>query len=125
MRISIVHSHRLTRQVMCKALSAKLDAEVVDFSSIEELLDSSMNYDVFIVYNMFGREKLDRWEGVKWIRAQKPDALVISMIHQRFFDRKDAPPSSDAVLFCAGDDIDGLVALIKKNYKGKSFLLPS
>lgn len=123
MRISVVHPHKVTAQLLCTALAHRLNAAAVDFSSIEDVLSSSMNYDVFILYNIFGRTKMDRWVGVKWIRVQKPEALVISVIHRRFFDRKDAPPGADAVLFFAGDTIDGLVKVIQKGYQGKSIIL--
>lgn len=125
MRIGLVHPHRVTREVLAKALASKLNAEVVDFSSIEDLLDSSMKYDVFVIYNIFGRAKMDRWEGIRWIRAQKPEALLISMIHRRFFDRRYAPPGADAILLHAGEEIDAMVKLIKQNPKGKSYILVS
>lgn len=125
MRLSLVHPHRVIREVLTRALSSKLDAEVVGFSCIENLLTSSMNYDVFVVYNIFGRDKIDRWEGVKWIRYYKPEALIISMIHYRFFDRKYAPPGADAILLCVGDEIEELVKLIKTGQRAKSFILVS
>ena len=123
MKISLIHPHRATREVLSRALTVKLGAEVVGFSCLENLLSSSMEYDVFVVYNMFGRVKMDRWEGVKWIRVQKPNALIVSMIHRRFFDRRNAPPGADAVLMCAGDEIDSVVRLAKENHPGKSYLL--
>jgi hypothetical protein len=123
MKISVIHPHRATRDVLTRALSVKLNAEVVGFSCLENLLSSSMDYDVFVVYNMFGRVKMDRWEGVKWIRAQKPNAMVISMIHRRFFDRKNSPPGADAVFMCAGDEVDSVARLAKENHPGKSYLL--
>ena len=123
MKISLIHSHRPTRDVLTRALTLKLGAEVVGFSCLEDLFSSSMDYDVFVVYNMFGRVKMDRWEGVKWIRAQKPNAMIVSMIHRRFFDRKNSPPGADAVLMCAGSEIDSVVRLAKENHPGKSYLL--
>jgi len=125
MRISVVHPHRVTREVLARTLARRLDAEVIEFSSIENLLDSSMNYDVFVLYNIFGREKMDRWEGVKWIRANKPDALILSMVHRRFFDRRFSPPGSDAILLRAGEEIERMQALIQQNLKGKSYILVS
>ena len=123
MKISVIHPHRATREVLSRALAVKLGADVVGFSCLENLLSSSMDYDVFVVYNMFGREKMDRWEGVKWIRAQRPNALVVSMIHRRFFDRKNAPPGADAVFMCAGDEVDSVAKLAKESHPGKSYLL--
>jgi hypothetical protein len=125
MKISFVHPHRVTREVLSRTLSKKLDAVVVGFPSIEDLLDSSMSYDVFVLYNMFGREKMDRWVGVKWIRHLKPDALIISMIHKRFFDRKDAPPGADAQLVGVGGEIASIAKLIREGHTGKSFVLVS
>jgi hypothetical protein len=124
-KVGLVHPHRVTCEVLCRTLTKKLDAQVVGFSSIEDLLDSSMSYDAFVLYNMFGREKMDRWEGIKWIRHLKPEALIISMIHKRFFDRKDAPPGADARLVGVGGEIESIAKLIQAGYKGKSFVLVS
>ena len=123
MRISVVHAHRATREVLARSLAVRLNAEVVGFSCLENLLASSMDYDVFVVYNIFGREKMDRWEGIRWIKVQKPNALIISMIHRRFFDRKNSPPGADAIFMCAGDEVAGVVKLVQANHTGKSFLL--
>ncbi|MEW5717021.1 MAG: hypothetical protein AB1817_00180 [Chloroflexota bacterium] len=125
MKISIVHPHRVTREVLSRTLAGRLGTTVIDFSSIEELLNSSMDYEVFVLYNIFGREKMDRWEGVKWIRFKKPEALIISMVHYRFFDRRFAAPGGDAILLRAGDEIEGLIKLVKQGHKAKSFVLVS
>ena len=119
MKISIVHSHRLTREVLVRTLSKRLNTEAVGFSCLEDLLSSSMDYDVFLVYNMFGRDKMDRWDGVKWIKHQKPEALIVSVLHKRFFERKSSPPSADRITFVAEDDIEGLVKLVENRQKQK------
>jgi hypothetical protein len=119
MKISIVHSHRLTREVLARTLSKRLNAETVGFSCLEDLLSSSMDYDVFLVYNMFGRDKMDRWDGVKWIKHQKPEALIVSVIHKRFFERKNSPPAADRITFVAEDDIEGLIKLVQNRQKAK------
>jgi hypothetical protein len=125
MKISVVHPHRVTRKVLSHTLATRLDATVVDFSCLEDLLNSSMDYDVFVLYNLFGREKMDRWEGVKWIRFKKPEALIVSMVHHRFFDRRFAAPGGDAILLRAGDETEGLIKLIQQGHKAKSFILVS
>ena len=125
MKISVVHPHHLTCEVLNHTLTNRLNATVDDFTSIEDLLSSSMDYDVFVLYNLFGREKMDRWEGVKWIRFKKPEALIISMVHHRFFDRRFAAPGGDAVLLRAGNETEGLIKLINQGHKAKSFILVS
>jgi hypothetical protein len=125
MKISVVHPHHLTCEVLTRTLASRLNATVVDFTSIEDLLTSSMDYDVFVLYNLFGREKMDRWEGVKWIRFKKPEALIISMVHHRYFDRRFAAPGGDAVLLRAGNETEGLIKLVQQGHKAKSFILVS
>jgi hypothetical protein len=39
MKVSVVHPHRTTREVLAKALAVKLDAEVVSFSCLENLFE--------------------------------------------------------------------------------------
>ena len=119
MRIAIAHAHRLTREVLANVVATRLDAETVTYSCLEDLLASSMNYDVFLVFNNFGVNKMDGWEGVKWLRFKKPDAQVVFMNQKRFFERKHLPPGTDAPIFCAEDDIDGLVSLIKRHQKAR------
>ena len=125
MKISVVHPHRVTREVLSQTLTKRLDATVIDFASIEDLLSSSMDYDVFVLYNLYGREKMDRWEGVKWIRFKKPEALIISMVHHRFFDRRFDAPGGDALLLRAGEETEGLINLVKQGHTAKSFILVS
>ena len=125
MKICLVHPHRVTREMLIRTLTSRLNATVVDFSCIEDLLDSSMDYDVFVLYNIFGRDKMDRWEGVKWIRVEKPEALIVSMVHDRFFDRGFSSSGGDAILLRVGDEIEGLVKLIKEGHTGKMFFVVS
>lgn len=125
MKISLVHPHRLTREVLARTLTLRLGASVVDFSNLEDLLSSSMDYDVFVLYNIFGRTKLDRWEAVPWIRTNKPEALIISMVHHRFFNRRHASPGGDAVLLNVGNETEDLIKVIQKGVKGKSYILLS
>jgi hypothetical protein len=118
MNICIVHADRLSREVLTRLLATKMGAEVVGFSCLEDLLRSRMEYDVFVVYNMFGRSKMDRWEGVKWIRNRQPDAFIVSMNYKKFFDRKDSP-GADASTFAADDDVDGLIKFIHEHEQKK------
>jgi hypothetical protein len=101
-------------------LAKKLQAEVVAYACLEDLLDSSMDYDVFVVYSLFGRAKMDGWQGVKWIRHQKPESFVVYMAQKRFFERHGSPPGGDFATFCAEDDIEGLVKSIQTRWKAKS-----
>ncbi len=116
MKISIVHADRLSREVLSQLLAKKLQAEVVGFACLEDLLRSRDDYDVYVLYNMFGRTKMDRWEGVKWIRNRKPDAFIVSMTYKKFFDRKDAP-GGDAAVFSPEHDVNGLIKFIHEHEK--------
>ena len=74
MRISLVHSHAPTREVLARALSVKLKMQVTAFSCLENLLQSSMDYDIFVVYSDFGH-KMSGVRGVAHIRLLKPRAF--------------------------------------------------
>ena len=50
-RIAIAHSDHAAREVLSRALASRLNADVLAFSNCEDLLASSMEYDVFVVYN--------------------------------------------------------------------------
>lgn len=125
MKIALLHPHRVMREMLIRAIAARAEAEIVGFSSFEDLFASSMSYDVFVLYNMFGREKMDRYEGVKWIRGMKPNALILSMIHIRFFDHKFSPPGADAIHLKVGDEIKEVVRVIQTGVSGKSYILVS
>jgi len=125
MKICLVHPHRMTRQVLSRTLTSRLGATVIDFSCLEDLFSSSMDYDVFVLYNIFGRNKLDRGEGLPWIRANKPEALIVSMVHNRFFDRRYASPGGDALILRVGDETEGLIKVIQEGKMGKSYILLS
>lgn len=113
-RIAVVHAHRFTCQVIVKTLKAKLNAEAVDFSCLEDLLHSSMAYDVFVVFSEFGPNKMEQVEGCKWIRHLKPEAEVFAMLQRRFFERRGMPPSSDQLTFCIAEDLSGLAEQISR-----------
>jgi hypothetical protein len=53
MKVCLIHGKRVAREVLTRALSSKLGAEVTNFSCCERALASSLDYDVFVVYNNF------------------------------------------------------------------------
>jgi hypothetical protein len=112
--IAVVHGHRLTRDVIAKTLANKLDADAVAFGCLEDLLHSSMRYDVFVVFSEFGPGKMEQSYGCKWIRDLKPHAQVFAMLQRRHFERRGTPPASDRVSFCVADDLNGLAIQIRR-----------
>ncbi|MCL4394892.1 MAG: hypothetical protein M1482_08855 [Chloroflexi bacterium] len=112
--IAVVHAHRLTRDVIAKTLASKLSADAVTFGCLEDLLRSSMRYDVFVVFSEFGPGKMEQAYGCKWIRDLKPQAHVFAMLQRRHFERRGTPSSSDRTIFCIADDLNGLALQIKR-----------
>lgn len=113
MRISIVHSQRPARQVLTRALAVRLKAEVVDFPHIDDLLTSSMNYDVFILYSNLGPGP-GRMQRIPEIRKLKPNAFVIAVTYVPNSEHKYRSLGADAVLLRAGNEIEELTNLIQK-----------
>ena len=111
MKISIVHAHRATREVLARALARKLGADVTTFAHIENVLNSSMDYDVFVVYNNFDH-KMDGVKGVAMIRIRKPHAFIIGVSYRPNLDRVFLPAGANALLLRAGNEIEKLIRII-------------
>lgn len=111
MKISIAHVQPRAREVLERALTVKLDAKVTGFGCVEDLLSSSMNYDVFVVYNNFGH-RMSGTKGVIEIRAQLPDAFIIGVSNNPNLNSKFLIAGADAFLLRAGNEIEELIGLI-------------
>ena len=116
MNVCLIHGKRVAREVLTRALSSKLGAEVTNFSCCERALASSLDYDVFVVYNNF-RGKMSGVRGVEKIRARNRDALVIGVsstpgLHKRFLSA-----GADAAVLRAGNEIEELVRIIQEGVK--------
>ncbi|HLF25116.1 MAG TPA: hypothetical protein VJG32_02170 [Anaerolineae bacterium] len=116
MKISIAHGHRPTREVLARALASQLQAEVTPFSSVENVLVSSLDYDIFVVYNNFERN-MDGITGVSKIREQKPHAFIIGVSYKPYYEKKFLPAGADAFLLRAGNEIEELVRIIQTHPK--------
>lgn len=119
MKISIVHGHGPTREILARALASRLNAEVTPFSCVENVLASSMSYDLFIVYNNFERN-MNGITGVSQIRKRKPHALIIGVSYKPYFEKKFLPAGADAFLLRAGNEIEELVKMIKNHPKSQT-----
>ncbi len=117
MNICIVHAHRPAREVLMRALSSKLHAEVTDFSCVEDLLSSSMHYDVFVVYSNLGHQ-MSGVRGVVQIRNRKPHAFIVGVSDKPPSQVKFLSAGADAFLLRAGNEISELVGLIQ-GYESK------
>lgn len=117
-KIGVAHMHDPTREVLVRALTNRLNAEVTGFAYVEDVLNSSMQYDVLVVYNNFGH-KMDGVTGVARIRARKPQAFIIGVSPTPHFDRKFLPAGANAFLLRAGNEIEELVRMIKNHLDAK------
>jgi DNA-binding NarL/FixJ family response regulator len=111
--ICLVHGRNTAREVLARALSYKLGANVAHFACCENVLASSLDYDVFIVYNNF-RKKMNGVRGVTEIRARKPDAFIIGVSSIPNFHRRFLPAGANAFLLKAGNEIEELARLVRR-----------
>lgn len=116
-KIGLVHKHRPTREVLARALKFKLQAEVTDFSCVEDLLKSSMDYAVFVVYSDLGH-KMNGVEGVSAIRSKSAEAFIIGVSNTPYYERKFLPAGANAFLLRSGNEIGELTRMIQ-NYQSK------
>lgn len=112
MRICIIHARRPAREVLTRALTLRLNAEVDAYSYCENALAASLNYDQFVVYNNF-RKKMSGFGGVKRIRNRKPNAFIVGVTSNPNFTDKFISAGADSTLLRAGNEIAELVELLR------------
>lgn len=117
-RIAVAHSDHAAREVLSRALASRLNADVLAFSNCEDLLASSMEYDVFVVYNNFGK-KMTGMQGAREIRQRKPKAFIVGVTSTPYFDRKFLQAGANAAFMRAGNEIAELVKVIQKRPTGE------
>jgi hypothetical protein len=114
MKICLIHGKRVAREVLSRALSSRLGAEVTCFSCCEIALDSLLgSYEVFVVYNNF-RRKMSGARGVTKIRGQSPGAFIVGVSSTPNFDRQFLPAGADAFVLRAGNEVQELVSIIRQ-----------
>jgi Zn finger protein HypA/HybF involved in hydrogenase expression len=116
-KIALAHGDYPAREVVARGISHKLNAagrtgaEVLVFSCVENLLVSSMDYEVFVVYNDF-KKKMGGLSGIREIRRLKPEVLIIGVSATPNYDRKMLPAGADAFVLLAGNEITETAELI-------------
>ena len=112
MHICLIHGKRVGREVLVRALSSRLDADVTGFSCCENALECSLDYDVFVVYNNF-RKKMSGVRGVREIRARQPEAFIVGVSSTPNNDKRFLVAGADAFLLRAGNEVEELVEIIR------------
>ena len=117
MIVCLIHGKRKAREVLTRALSSRLGAEVVDFSCCERALVSPLDYyDVFVVYNNL-RGKMSGVRGVMKIRAQNPAAFIVGVSSTPGCDEQFLPAGADAFVLRAGNEVAELASVIRKGVR--------
>jgi len=111
-RICLIHGRAKARYVLTQALASKLNADTEAFSCCENALSSSMNYDVFVVYNNFGQKRMRGVTGVRRIRALKPDAFIMGVSVKPYGENRFLPAGANVFLLRAGNEIGEMIKLI-------------
>ena len=117
MKICLIHARRLAREVLTKALSSRLGAEVTCFSCCEFALESQLGgYDVFIVYNNFPRKmrRMSGIRGVMKIKGRSPGAFIVGVSSTPGFDQRFLQAGADASVLRAGNEVQELVSVIRQ-----------
>ena len=115
--ICLIHGKRKAREVLTRALSFKLNAEVVDFSSCERALVSSLDgHDAFVVYNNF-RGRMNGVRGIEKIRSERPDVFIVGVSSTPGFGQQMLPAGANLFILRAGNEVTELIGAIRKGTK--------
>ena len=114
MNICLIHGKRVGREVLVRALSSRLDADVTGFFCCENTLECSLDYDVFVVYNNF-RKKMSGVRGVAKIRARKTEVFIVGVSSTPNNDKRFLAAGADAFLLRAGNEVEEMIEIIRDN----------
>lgn len=113
MKVCIIHARPPAREVIARALRCAPGTDVVTYAHCEDILATSLDYDVFIVYNNFGPRKMNGIKGTAAIRDRKPEAYIIGVSSKPYNDRRFLPAGANAFLLRAGNEIAELVEIVR------------
>jgi hypothetical protein len=120
MRVALAHGKYPARDLIASAMARRLkeagyaDVEVLAFSRMEDVLDSSLEFDAFVLYSNFGK-RMGGIEGASIIRHLKPNAVIIGVtaMHPKVSRFHEA--GAVGVVFLSGDEIPRICEFILKN----------
>ncbi len=118
MKVALVSGAYPRREVVARGASHKLGGDpVTPFSCVEDVLMSSMDYDVFVVYNNF-EKKMNGVDGVRALRKQSPQAYIVGVSSVPYMERQFVPAGADRFLLLAGNEIAELGEVLLKIKSG-------
>lgn len=113
MKICLINGKQVAREVLDRALSVRLNAEVDPFFCCENALLTSLDYDVFVVYNNF-RKKMNGFQCVKKIRARRPHAFIVGVTSNPNLAERFTSAGVDVALLRSGNEIAELVDIVRQ-----------
>lgn len=114
MKVALISGAYPRREVVARGVSHKLGGDpVYTFSCIEDVLISSLEYDIFVVYNNFDK-KMNGIDGVREIRRAVPDTYIVGVSAIPYMERQFTPAGADRFLLLAGNEIAELGDLLLK-----------
>jgi len=114
LRICVICGRRLAREVLSRALTRELDAETDAFTCCENALTSDLEYDVFIVYDLFGEGRMNGPQGTKRIRFMKPKAYVLGVTHNPGFDKQFVQAGADTAIVVGERSVKRIVRVVRQ-----------
>lgn len=113
MKTALVSRHRPSREVIARALQHRLGMEVVTYSYCEDLLTTSPDAGIFVVYNNFGPRKMNGIRGITEIRQQKTGAIIVGVTTKPALRKRFLAAGADAAILRAGNEISELLAALQ------------
>ncbi len=113
MEIALVHKDPVARQILERALRARVHLGISGYSCIEDLMLGSLPYDIYVVYRDLGH-KMNGVQGVQVIRGKKPQALIIGVSSTPNTDKAFYKAGANAFLLRSGNEVQELGDMLLK-----------
>jgi hypothetical protein len=113
LRICLICGHRVSRQALSRVLAREFQAEVDVYTSCEDALCSELDHDVFVVYDHFGRRRINGPVGARRLRVVRPDAYVVGVTTNPGIDKQFVRSGADTAILVGEHAIRRIVDIVR------------
>jgi len=112
--ICIICGHHMVREILGRALARELRAEVDPYTCCEDALCSDLDHDIYVVYDQFGKGRMNGPQGTKRLRVIRPDAYVLGVTHNPGFDKQFLRAGADTALVLGKHPVKRIVHVVRE-----------
>jgi len=113
-RVCLICPNHTVAEILARALTRELECEADTYSTCEDALCSDLDQNVFVVYDYFGRDRMNGPQGVKRLRLVSPKAYILGVTNNPGFDKQFVKAGADTAMVLRERPIKAIVHMVRK-----------